>query len=262
MHIKFAQYIQAQEIFARWGHCHRPTAHTFLHIYIYGWIYISIFGTALRATSWAARVDFNAVCRASESAIHVKRDGMRDPTRFVRRLDIMYLCKCTARQWFVFFFSLVHFIVWHSCECAQEPELHVHFDCLVLSYRLLCARDRGSQIYIKITDALKELCWNNVHIHEEKKSVQRTEWLSRFFYIFFGCVWLRFHRERERIDNSLTAKCTCKYTWLKRRKKTNQTSNIQPTPYTINNHDTTQTIVDISFAFAQSSSALSIYRFS
>lgn len=126
MHIKFAQYIQAQEIFARWGHCHRPSAHVPLSILSKHW---ELSCTSLFVSLCAAKV--------SKQASEYMRDGKRvRDTWFVRRLDIMYLCKCTAQQ--SFFSSSLHCgIVWVCIRTRITCSLWLF--CLVLSYRSLCA---------------------------------------------------------------------------------------------------------------------------
>lgn len=153
MHIKFAQYIQAQEIFARWGHCHRPSAHVPLSILSKHW---ELSCTSLFVSLCAAKVSKQASERIYER--------WKKSERYLICTQIGYyvLVQMYGTAIVFFFFTSL----WH-CMSVHKNQNYMFtlivLSCLVLS---LIVRDCGSQIYRKITDALKELCCSKYEENE------------------------------------------------------------------------------------------------
>lgn len=128
MHIKFAQYIQAQEIFARWGHCHRQSAHVPLSIFSKHW---ELSCTSLFVSLCAAKVSKQASERIYER--------WKKSERYLICTQIGYYVLVQMYGTAIgFFSSSLHCgIVWVRIRTRITCSLWLF--CLVLSYRSLCA---------------------------------------------------------------------------------------------------------------------------
>lgn len=202
MHIKFAQYIQAQEIFARGGHCHRPKC---TRLYL---SFLSISPTLCVCLRTCAESCTSISLRNTRRSKKKRSNSTCTQIGYTYIL-LLLLCTCANVRFSVGCFYPLLFrlhlpllpLPLHCDIVWVHKNQNYMFTLIVLSCVVLLriVRDCHSRIYIHKTNwcikraSLCVLQW-------AKKS--KRGFVSCWIFFFFAFFPLRFHRERERIDNS------------------------------------------------------------